>query len=289
MKIDLHAHSTASDGSFSPSELIHHAASLQIELMALTDHDTLDGLEEFHEAGKMMGIETLSGIELSVDYDGGSLHLLGYGFDISNVDLNRVLVELRESRVERNEKIINKLREFGYTITSEGVAKRAGNGVAGRPHIAAELVATGEIESVSVAFSELLGSESSAYFDRKRLTLEDACNLIHQAGGPAVWAHPGLHGSKLPDLLLRVGEWKMKGMDGLESDYSSHSFELRDLLRAIAGENKLIATGGSDFHGSYRPNVKLGQGPEGHPIHDECYYQLFGRINEIRTKLLTGR
>ncbi len=256
---------------------------LDIEVLSLTDHDTLDGLEEFDAEGEKLGIRTISGVELSVDIDGGSLHLLGYGFRADDRDLKSILIELKESRQVRNQKIIHKLQELGYDITLDGVSKRARNGVMGRLHIAAELVAAGRAGSINEAFAHLLKRGGAAYFDRRRLTMFEACTIIHQAGGAAVWAHPGLHTENLSALIERLPDWKKEGLDGVESDYSAHSIEQSENLREIAGKLGLIVTGGSDFHGSYRPGVELGQGPEGSQIREECYFQLRERIHEITT------
>ncbi len=287
MRIDLHTHSTASDGSLTPLELVQQAVSLQIEVLALTDHDTVEGLDEFGFEGKRSGIVTLSGIELSVDYGGGSLHLLGYGFHHDDILLKSVLIDLKKSRHTRNKMIINRLQEIGYDITFERVLQFARNGVMGRPHIAAELVKSGQVESISEAFSKLLRRGSSAYFERRRLSLIEACDLIHQAGGATIWAHPGLHGKNLNSLIGRLPEWKKSGLDGIETDYSAHSISQRDELRRIASNHHMVVTGGSDFHGIYRPGVEMGQGPQGEQVGDECYFQLSERIHEIRTSKVT--
>lgn len=288
MKIDLHTHSTASDGSYSPAQIVRHAVLLGIQVLALTDHDTTDGLGEFHQEGVKHGIETLSGLELSVDYGEGSLHLLGYGFKFDDEYLNNVLEALKESRSNRNVKIINKLNELGFSITVEGVARHARNGVMGRPHIAAELVRTGQITSIAEAFDRYLDRRAIAYFDRRRLTLAEGIDLIHAAGGVAVWAHPGTHGDELEQMLNHLPEWKKMGLDGIETDYSAHSVEFRDKLTTLAREHDLIVTGGSDFHGSYRSEVALGQGPQGIDVRHLCYKQLIKRIWSIQNNSLEG-
>ena len=285
MKIDLHSHSTASDGSLSPSQLVHHASERKLDLIALTDHDTVSGLLEFNTAGVRFGVQTLNGTELSVDVEDHTLHLLGYGFDPENPTLISVLPELRTSRHNRNIKILEKLTQLGYPLDPDRVALRARNGVLGRPHIAAELVASAGLTSIHEAFEKLLTRGGPAYFDRERLTLGKACAIIHAAGGAAIWAHPGVHGDELPSMLEMLPDWQKEGLDGLESDYPTHSPALRNNLQERAGRLGMIFTGGSDFHGSYRPNIDLGQGVEKLSIPDECYYQLRERIDAYQALL----
>jgi 3',5'-nucleoside bisphosphate phosphatase len=284
-RIDLHTHSTASDGSFSPTDLLLAAVESGIEVLSLTDHDTFDGLGEALDAGQRLGLRVIPGVELSVDYEDGSLHLLGYGFDRYNLLFREAIAKLVESRLERNRSIIERLNQLGYRITFEETLTRSSRGTMGRAHIAQVLVETGQLVSFDEAFERLLGRGKAAYVDRWRLSLTEACGLIHQAGGAAVWAHPGLHGSKLPILQERLPKWSKEGLDGLESDYSNHSTELRDQLRLTATRNGLIFTGGSDFHGALRPAVKMGDGPGGEAIADECLRNLDHRLAVLRGRV----
>jgi predicted metal-dependent phosphoesterase TrpH len=281
-KIDLHTHSTASDGSLSPTELVTKARSLGITTLALTDHDTFDGLDEALQAGLEQQVDVITGVEFSVDHEDGSLHLLGYGFDHQNARMQQVLVELVESRQRRNHGMIDILNRLGFRINFEDVLRRSGKGTMGRAHIALELIESGQFISVQEAFETVLGKGKPAYVDRKRLSLFDACDLIHQAGGVAVWAHPALHGNKLAGMLNRIGSWAAKGLDGIESDYSAHTIDQRNFFRQIAVTNRMIWTGGSDFHGEARPDVLLGTGPEGEAVGFECLETMKSRIARRR-------
>lgn len=280
-RIDLHTHTTASDGSLTPTELVAAAEKAGIRVLTVTDHDTFDGLDEAISAGAQHGVRVITGVEFSVDHESGSLHLLGYGFNHKDEELNRIILELVESRKQRNARMIDRMREFGFRISYEDIAAQSQRGTLGRAHIAQWLIATGQVESFELAFERFLGKGRAAYVDRKRLSLRDACRLIHDAGGAAVWAHPGLHWANLDGLLEKLPQWRQEGLDGLESDYSAHSVELRDRIRRLAQEHGMIFTGGSDFHGAIRPGLSLGEGPEGGEIADECWNNLEKRLAEI--------
>ena len=280
-KIDLHTHSTASDGSLSPTELIIKAHEHGVNRLALTDHDTIDGITEALYAGDKSGIEVIAGIELSVNYETGDLHLLGYGFDSLHHELNTIVKKLQNSRSDRNDRIITKLNELGYPDLEESLQEFSGDGVVGRGHIAQALLKSGKFESVQDVFEQLLSIGSPAYVDRYRLTIEDAISMIHRAGGIAVWAHPGLY-DDFENMLLQLPNWVDAGLDGLESDYSMHSIELRDRLRSIAISHGIIYTGGSDFHGSLKPDIMLGQGANGELVSEDCYDSLIERMESLK-------
>ena len=212
-------------------------------------------------------------------------HLLGYGIDHHHPDLNAALDGVRTAREERNRKIISRLNELGFSITLRDVMKWCRSGTLGRGHIAQALVAAGFMDSVEEAFERLLTKDGPAYVDRRRLAIEDAVRLIHRCGGVAVWAHPGLHGSRLESLLESLPDWVALGLDGLESDYSLHTIELSRRLRRIAEEYGLIFTGGSDFHGVLKPDIRLGEGPEGNPIDADRLTALDERLREVRRAL----
>lgn len=280
-KIDLHTHSTASDGSLSPTELIISACVQGVDRLALTDHDTTDGLADAILAGEKYGVKIISGIELSVNHESGTLHLLGYGFDESNTEFTSIVNKLKYSRADRNKKLISKLNELGHQISWESVVKMAGGGVVGRGHFGQVILESGKFNSIQDVFERLLSDGAPAYVDRFRLNIEDAITLIHNAGGVAVWAHPGLH-DNFESMLLQLPNWVKAGLDGLESDYSLHPLELRDRLRSIAIIHGLIYTGGSDFHGSLKPDIQLGQGAEGESVSEECYSRLIERIEIVQ-------
>jgi len=278
-KIDLHTHSTASDGSLSPTQLVIAAREQGVDRLALTDHDTTDGLEEAISAGEKIGVDVISGIELSVNHDSGSLHMLAYGFDKSNPEFKTIVEKLKHSRGNRNTQIIVKLNELGYPVTWETILEIAGGGLIGRGHIGQALYQAGYFDNIQAVFNQLLSRGAPAYVDRFKLDIESAIKMVHDAGGVAVWAHPGLHGDELDSLILQqLPRWVEFGLDGLESDYNLHSIALRDNLRNIANGYGIIYTGGSDFHGQLKPDIQLGQGPDGIPVSEDCYNSLIGRI-----------
>jgi hypothetical protein len=217
-------------------------------------------------------------VELSVDHEDGSLHLLGYGFDHHNQALRETIGTLRKSREERNVRIINRLNEFGYSIKLEDVLRLTEEGTYGRAHIAQALVAAGYFGDVRQAFEVMLGKEKPAYQDRKRLPLHDAIAALHQAGGIAVWGHPGLDNTRLEDLIARLPKWVEQGLDGIESDYHDHTQELRDRLRGLAKKYGIIYTGGSDFHGSIKPDNHLGEGAGGELVGVEVLWAVEERL-----------
>ncbi len=279
-KIDLHTHSSASDGTLSPRSLVKLAAESGLTAIGLTDHDTVDGMDEALQAGREFGVEIIPGIEFSVNWEEGSMHLLGYYIDQYHISLTEALHTCKLSRENRNEKIIARLNELGYSIKLEDVLKLSPDGTCGRAHIANALIRSGYFKSVKEAFDKLLDYRAAAYIDRYRLQLEEAIQIIHDAGGVAVWAHPGNH-YKINRMLELLPTWVDFGLDGLESDYSDHSINLRDDLRKQALQHGLIYTGGSDFHGLNKPENSLGRGPEGSEIDVNCLRMLKER-REVR-------
>lgn len=282
-RLDLHTHTTASDGSLSPTGLVQRALSQNLTALAITDHDTLAGLAEGIYAGEKFGLRIIPGVELSVEVENGWIHLLGLGLDPANLLLPQKLADLRISRQERNVKIIERLNSLGFSITLKDIQSISVYPTLGRGHIAQVLVAAGAVGSLNEAFERFLRKGAAAYFDRLRLTLPEACRLIHNSGGLAVWAHPGLSGDKTEPFLMKYKDWIKAGLDGLESDYSEHSLKLRDRLRRIALANGSIYTGGSDFHGELKPNIEIGDGPEKKPIPSQILKRLDDRLSRIRT------
>ena len=258
--IDLHTHTSASDGTLSPEELITLANKQGIEAIAVTDHDTIEGLPEALETGKRLGIEVIPGMELSVEYGPGSMHILGLLIDLEDKGLNDALTKLQESRSDRNPRIIEKLNELRIPITMEEVEKISGGGQVGRPHIAAALVKNSHVKNIQEAFDKYLKKGAIAYFERDRLTREKAADAIHGAGGLLILAHPGtlgLNGSAFDNLL---SELKDSGFDGVEVFYNNHSHVEEDRLMKIADKLGFIISGGTDFHGDIKPAIKLGVG-----------------------------
>lgn len=258
--IDLHTHTYASDGTYSPAALVTLAKEHGIEAIAVTDHDTIEGLPEAMEAGERLGVEVVPGMELSVEYGSGSMHILGLLINLEDKGLNDTLAKLQESRASRNPQIIEKLNELGMPITMEEVEKISGGGQLGRPHIAAALVKNGYVNNTQEAFDKYLKKGASAYFERRRLSREEAADLIHGAGGLLILAHPGtlgVNGSKFYNLL---SELKDAGFDGIEVFYNNHSHAEEDRLMKIADKLEFIISGGTDFHGENKPSIKLGVG-----------------------------
>ena len=259
--IDLHAHTTASDGSLSPTELVRKARETGLTALAVTDHDTLGGLAEAQEAARREGLELVPGVELSVEDEGGRFHLLGYGFDPENAALGRTLAQIRKSRAARNEQMAQKMAALGLPVTMDDVRAEAGEEaeVIARPHFARALMKKGVVSSVKEAFDRYLSTGKPLYLPKEVLTPRDAIALLHDAGGVAVMAHPGLVPLNASALAERIGSLAQDaGLDGLEAYYSQHSFADTQRFLDLAARNGLLVTGGSDFHGTAKPQVPLG-------------------------------
>lgn len=264
--IDLHVHSSASDGSLTPSELVHRAQHLGLAALAITDHDTLDGVRSLLATGPPQGMGFVTGVEISAaahpDYPCfGSLHILGYGIRSEDSHLQNRLERLQEARRQRNPQIIARLNALGIAITMEDVAVFSEDGQIGRPHIARALVARGVATDIDEAFDRLLGTGRPAYVEKYRLPCREALDTIRGAGGVAVLAHPALikpRGTwRLDEMVARL---KDEGLQGLEVYYSSHTAKQSRRFRKLAAALGLLATGGSDFHGAVTPDLEMGTG-----------------------------
>jgi predicted metal-dependent phosphoesterase TrpH len=266
--IDLHTHTTASDGSYSPTELVNAAADIGLQAIAVTDHDTISGLAEAIEASEYASIEFVPGVELSVEDDGGRFHLLGYLFDPNDTALGETLAKIRVSRARRNAQMAVKMAELGLPVTMDDVVAEAGDKgeVIARPHFARALMKKGIVSSVQEAFDRYLATGKPLYLPKEVLTPADAIALIHNAGGIAVMAHPGLVPLEPSKLSDRVGSLAREaGLDGLECYYPLHSEEQTGVFLRIAGQAGILVTGGSDFHGTAKPNINLGEVHNGLP------------------------
>lgn len=245
--VDLHTHSTASDGVYSPAELLQYARDAGLRVLALTDHDTTNGLAEGTEAARAVGIDFIPGLELNTDNGGGEVHILGYFPDFERPDFQEALQTLRDARERRGQRIVERLNEYGIPISWERVRAIA-QGTVGRPHVAMALIEAGYVQSVSEAFSKYIGKGCVGYVPRYRLSPFDATRLIDSANGLPVIAHP----LTLPGLAT-LREWLpglcAAGMVGLETYYGPYTAENEAELRALADRYHLIPTGGSDFHG----------------------------------------
>ncbi|BCU82318.1 PHP-like protein [Polycladomyces abyssicola] len=248
MSADLHIHTTVSDGLFSPEEVVRMAKDTGLRAIAITDHDTVGGVAQAAVAAAKLGMELVPGIEISTLADGQDVHVLGYFVDTEQEWFLKRLQSLRNTRVERNRKIIEKLNELGIAITWEEVqAKKRGASPEkniGRPHIAELLVDKGVVRSMDEAFERYLGKDGAAYVTTKRITPFEAIDLIKEAGGVPVLAHPGLYEN---DAL--VEEIISHGLAGLEVYHPDHDEERTERYRKMAERHGLIITAGSDFHG----------------------------------------
>jgi 3',5'-nucleoside bisphosphate phosphatase len=269
-RIDLHTHTTASDGTLQPAELVRTAAARGLNFLGIADHDTTNGLEEaLAESAQQRELTVIPAVELSAtSQEGGDFHLLGYGIDADSAPLQSQLDEFRRDRETRVERIVDRLRAAGVDITLDQVANEAAGGAVSRAHIGRVLMALGEVESINEAFGRWLGKNRPAFVPREPLFARDAVNVIRHSGGIAVLAHPltmGRYELQLPELIDA-------GMVGIEAYYGPYSDEERAMLARLAAEHDLIATGGSDYHGpDHREGRELGNAPVPERVIDDLY------------------
>lgn len=256
--LDLHIHTTASDGSLTPTQVVQLARKKGFSLIAVTDHDTMGGVAEALEAGKKYNVDVVPGVEIS---SGVTLevHMLGYGMSPNHPVMKAMMEDMRAARVERMERIIENLQKMGVPITVEEVEAVAG-GAIGRPHIAQVLIAHGLVPDVRTAFREYIGVGAKAYVERRKMTSEQVIANIRDAGGVPVLAHGGLLRISEVELNQWIDSMAKKGLMGLECYHNAHTPQMERLLRAAAERNGLLVTGGSDFHGASRPDVEMGTG-----------------------------
>jgi len=260
-RIDLHSHTTASDGSLTPTELVALARESGLRAVAISDHDTVDGVAEALAAGEKVGMEVVPGVELSTDLRGVTVHVLGYYLDIDNPTLKEKLDWAKGVRAQRNDKIVARFNELGIEMTLDEVRAEAGSDVVGRPHFAAVLVNKGVVEKYQDAFDIYLDRAGKAYIPKFRFTPEESVGLIKQAGGLPVLAHPGEY-SKWSYMALddAIADLCDLGLVGLEVLYTKHNPSQTAIYMDIACRRGLLPTGGSDFHGKTKPHIKLGYG-----------------------------
>lgn len=250
MPIDLHIHTTASDGSYTPEEVVERAKALGLTAIAITDHDTMDGVAAALKRGQELGLEVVPGIELNTDYQDIEVHMLGYYLDYTAPAFQAELVHLREARVNRMREMVQKLNAQGVKISYDRVRELAGEGSIGRPHLAKAIIEAGYAKDWDQVFQRMIGRECPAYVPRTKLTPPEAVKLILQFGGVPVLAHPGLNG--LDEIIL---ELVRAGLKGIEVYHYDHAEPAIKHYRKIAEKYKLLITGGSDCHG---PGVKSG-------------------------------
>jgi hypothetical protein len=255
---DLHSHSSRSDGTLSPAEVMRLAASKDLAGVALTDHDTFDGLEEADATADELGIELVPGIEFSAEYDGASLHILGYWVDPDDPAIEAELLRLTATRFRRGEMIVEKLRSLGFDITVERVLELAGGEAIARPHIAEAMVEAGIVADEQEAFDRYISDDGLAYVPKHALRPQDALRLIGEAGGVCVLAHPGMwRGSDtVPDRLIE--EMAAGGMVGIEVNHPDHDDEMRARYSSIAARLDLVPLSSSDCHGA-RYDYRMGR------------------------------
>lgn len=244
-RIDLHVHSTFSDGIHSPTKLVEIAVSKGLSALALSDHDSLDGFDELQAAAAEKGLEVISGVELSCEHNGRDLHILGYGVDTHDAGLQGLLKEFRDTRERRGIKIVEKLAELGIKVDMKDVLERAGHGALGRPHIAEALVQGGHVADFAEAFGKYIGEGCPAYVEKYKMSPSDAVQHIHAANGLAFVAHPGYYIEDLDAFNELLGQ----GFDGIEVLHPHHKAGVVEVLRGIAIDRGLLISGGSDFHG----------------------------------------
>lgn len=269
--VDLHTHSTASDGTFSPTELAQEAHRAGISLFALTDHDTVEGVTEAQQAADQLGLYVLPGIEISVTWQPGELHMLGLGVDNKNETLRSLLKYAQEKRTERNRKMLDKFSEAHIIIDEERLADIAGGKVIGRPHFARYLVQEKKAKSIQDAFFKFLAKGRPFYVEKECLPLKDALQYIKKARGVPVLAHPMSLYLSWNALPAAIEGFKEQGLEGLEAWHSGARRSECVRLEALAQKLGLIVTAGSDFHGKNRKNVYLGRTCENMPIDDRFY------------------
>ena len=278
--LDLHIHTTASDGTCTPEEVVRMAKKKGFSLIAITDHDTMDGVKEAMEAGKKYNVEVIPGVEISAGVD-LEVHMLGYGMSPDHPVMVEMMEDMRLARIERMVRMIENLRNMGIDITQEEVEALA-DGAIGRPHIARVLIAHGVVPDVRTAFREYIGLNAPAYAERRKMTSETVIRNIRAAGGVPVLAHGG---------LLRIGEVQLNqwidhmvsaGMMGLECYHNAHTPAMEHFMRSAAQRRGLLVTGGSDFHGATRKDIDLGTGLSRWEDRQCCRGKLLQAIERVR-------
>ena len=283
--IDLHCHSTASDGTVPPEELPTMARKIGLKALALTDHDTVNGVEAFLDAAKdVPDVRCIPGIELACRLESGEhCHIVGLFVDYRNDALQRLCNQIVTWREERNCNILEKLSELGMPLDYEVLKKRHGETVVGRPHIAEEMVNCGYCKTIRDAFEKYISRGRPAYCVREVPDGPTCLQAIHEAGGLAIWAHPMTSSSRTQPKCLAIATELLKfGLDGIEAYYSEHSMAQQDTVLKIAVQLNLAVSGGSDFHGDHIPEIKLGVGYGGLRVPDSLLEELDRRAETYR-------
>jgi len=289
VRIDLHIHSTASDGTLSPAEILALAQDLNLEAIAITDHDTVEGSKEAIRNGIPPSVKFITGVEISASpprsfsTSSGSLHILGYGIRLGDPLLKKTLKMLQESRRNRNPHIIDRLNSLGFDLSLKEVVNDFGEGQIGRPHIAQVMVKKNFVKSIAEAFDKYLGKGKPAYVDKYRTKCAESIAIIRSAGGIPVLAHPILLDYESNEVLENlVKDLTAMGLMGIEVYYSDHMPAHIAYYSELAKRFELLMTGGTDFHGSIKPNVKMGSGKGDLFVPYELYETLIKTCNDPR-------
>jgi len=269
-KVDLHIHTNYSDGYYSPIELIQKVKEAGLDIISITDHDNLSAIYEASSVGKELGIEVIPGLELSSDIGDREVHILGYFIDPDNRELERYLKFFREERLKRAIRIVNKLKELGFSISIEDVLEQAKNSAIGRPHIAQAMLEKGLVTNYYEAFNKYIGNNGPAFEKKVHISPQSVVKIISDAGGLSFIAHPG----NMPETLLK--ELIEEGIDGIEVIHPSHNSFLAKFYKGIVNEYFLLESGGSDFHGGKREDEEnLGK-----------YYTSISVLEAMRKRLI---
>jgi predicted metal-dependent phosphoesterase TrpH len=277
--IDLHVHSTVSDGSDPPQRIPELAAAAGCSAVALTDHDRLDGIPAAQDRASALGLGLVSGCEISCELSPGTMHVLIYFVEPGDGPLQDELVKLQRARDERNAQLVTRLQALGLPVTLQEIEQEAGGQGVGRPHVAAVLVRNGLATSIQDAFDRYLAKGQPGYVEKVRLEADQAVRLAIASGGVPVLAHPLSLALAAPELERMVQELVGVGLAGLEAVYGRYAPEERDDLCELARRHDLVATGGSDYHGSYKPDLAVGTGRGDLDVADE----VLGRLEARRT------
>ena len=276
MPVDLHTHSNASDGTDEPADVIRAAAAAELSAVALTDHDNLGGIAEASQAAAAAGIELVAGTELSVDWPDGAMHMLVYFLEPRPGPLQDRLKAIQDGREDRNRRVVIALNDLGIDITYDEVATEAGGKGIGRPHVAAVLVRTGVVPDMQAAFDEYLSAGRPAYQERLRLDHAEAARLAVASGAVPVVAHPHTIGVSADDYEQAFGRLAEAGVLGVECYYPEYEPETREHLVRLTRAVGLVPTGGSDYHGTYRPDIDIGTGRGDLEVPDDVLEEVRG-------------
>lgn len=274
MAVDLHLHSVFSDGSSTPTEIVEMAANVGLTGVALTDHDILDGIPEARTAAARYGLRFVGGTELSVLWKDQGMHMLVYFLDPEPGPIQDRLADLRASRDGRNVEIAARLNDLGLDMTIEDVHREAGGGVVGRPHFAGVMIEKGYVDSVPAAFDRYLGAGRPAYVPRMRLTAQEAITLSRESSAVPVIAHPHTLNLRSDEFATGFRDLVDTGLGGIEAYYGEYTPQMRERIAEICVDLGIVATGGSDFHGKYKPHLSVGTAKGDLRVPDTVFDQL---------------